>query len=100
MGAWLCLEDEAGQSLRPPKGRTWGRRRHTLVVRLAAVGTKRVSIRSRRGPWRNLSKHSLDDLAALVKIRLKRVQCRPRLTDSLVARSPLDFHLSQPQPQP
>ncbi|MFD7181345.1 transposase [Streptomyces sp. NPDC059904] len=25
----------------------------------------------------NLSKHSLDDLTPLVKIRLKRVQCRP-----------------------
>jgi transposase len=25
-GAYLCSEDEAGQSLRPPKARTWGRR--------------------------------------------------------------------------
>jgi transposase len=25
-GAWLCFEDESGQGLRPPKGRTWGRR--------------------------------------------------------------------------
>ncbi|MGW4391771.1 hypothetical protein [Streptomyces sp. NPDC004685] len=48
----------------------------------------------------NLSKRSLDDLTALVKFRLKRVQCRPRLTDSLVARSPLDFHLPYPQQQP
>ncbi len=22
-GAWLCFEDESGQGLRPPKGRTW-----------------------------------------------------------------------------
>ena len=26
LGAWLCFEDESGQGLRPPKGRTWGRR--------------------------------------------------------------------------
>ena len=25
-GAWICLEDEAGQNLRPPKARTWARR--------------------------------------------------------------------------
>jgi hypothetical protein len=22
-GAWICVEDEAGQNLRPPKARTW-----------------------------------------------------------------------------
>ncbi|MDH6222765.1 hypothetical protein M2283_010117 [Streptomyces pseudovenezuelae] len=44
MGAWLCFEDEAGQGLRPPKGRTWGRRGHTTVVRVTAAGTKRVSM--------------------------------------------------------
>ncbi|MEW2538470.1 transposase [Micromonospora chalcea] len=27
--AWLVFEDEAGQTLRPPKARTWGRRGHT-----------------------------------------------------------------------
>ena len=26
LGAWLCFEGEAGQGLRPPKGRAWGRR--------------------------------------------------------------------------
>ena len=26
LGAWLIFEDESGQGLRPPKGRTWGRR--------------------------------------------------------------------------
>jgi hypothetical protein len=24
LNAWICFEDEAGQGLRPPKGRTWG----------------------------------------------------------------------------
>ena len=32
LGAWLCFEDESGQGLRPPKGRTWGRRGRTPVV--------------------------------------------------------------------
>jgi hypothetical protein len=27
LGAWLCFEDESGQGLCPPKGRTRGRRR-------------------------------------------------------------------------
>ena len=31
-GAWLVFEDESGQGLRPPKGRTWGRRGRTPVV--------------------------------------------------------------------
>ena len=44
LGAWLCFEDEAGQGLRPPKGRTWGRRGHTPIVRVTAAGTKRVSM--------------------------------------------------------
>nr|WP_234357622.1 transposase [Streptomyces puniciscabiei] len=44
MGAWVCFEDEAGPDLRPPKGRTWGRRGHTPVVRVTAAGTKRVSM--------------------------------------------------------
>jgi hypothetical protein len=30
--AWLVFEDESGQGLRLPKGRTWGRRGVTPVV--------------------------------------------------------------------
>ena len=33
LGAWLCFEDESGQGLRPPRGRTCGRRGQTPVVR-------------------------------------------------------------------
>jgi putative transposase len=44
LGAWLCFEDESGQGLRPPKGRTWGRRGCTPVVKVTAIGSKRVSI--------------------------------------------------------
>jgi putative transposase len=43
-GAWICFEDEAGQTLRPPKARTWGRRGHTPVVPVSGKGSGRVSI--------------------------------------------------------
>jgi hypothetical protein len=44
LGAWLCFEDEPGQGLRPPKGRTWGRRGRTPVVKVTAIGSNRVSL--------------------------------------------------------
>jgi len=40
----VVFEDESGQGLRPPKGRTWGRRGHTPVVRVTGAGNKRVSL--------------------------------------------------------
>ena len=40
----MVFEDEAGQGLRPPKGRTWGRRGHTPIVRVTGKGSGRVSI--------------------------------------------------------
>ena len=43
-GAWICFEDEAGQALRPPKARTWGRRGHTPVVMVSGRGSGRVSV--------------------------------------------------------
>ncbi len=58
LGAWLCREDESGQGLRPPKGRTWGRRGCTPVVRVTGGHDTRVS------------------LAALIAVR---PGCRPRL---------------------
>ena len=44
LGAWLIFEDESGQGLRPPQGRTWGRRGHTPVVKVTGGSTKRVSL--------------------------------------------------------
>src|SRR3954464_10828997 len=44
LGAWLVCEDESGQGLRPPKGRTWGRRGRTPVVRVTAAISPRVSV--------------------------------------------------------
>ena len=58
LGAWLVFEDESGQGLRPPKGRTWGRRGHTPVVTVTGGSNTRVS------------------LAALIAVR---PGCRPRL---------------------
>jgi transposase len=43
-GAWICFEDEAGQTLRPPRARTWGRRGRTPVVRVSGKGSGRVSV--------------------------------------------------------
>jgi putative transposase len=58
LGAWLIFEDESGQSLRPPKGRTWGRRGATPVVKVTGAHNTRVS------------------LAALIAVKSG---CRPRL---------------------
>src|SRR6266571_5622636 len=44
LGAWLVFEDESGQGLRPPKGRTWGRRGTTPVVKVTGSANKRVSL--------------------------------------------------------
>jgi transposase len=65
LGAWLVFEDESGQGLRPPKGRTWGRRGQTPVVTVTGGSNKRVS------------------LAALIAIR---PGCRPRLIYRVHAR--------------
>jgi putative transposase len=185
-GAWLCFEDEAGQTLRPPKARTWGRRGRTPVVAVSGKGSGRVSIaglvcvrpgertrliyrtrlhRGRKGErrsfaeadyaalldaahqqlggpivviWDNLNTHrsavmrelvvardwlyvirlpayapelnpvehvwshikrglgnllvwGLDELVAVVKNRLKRIQYRPELIDAFVAHTGLDL---------
>jgi hypothetical protein len=44
LGAWLIFEDESGQGLRPPTGRTWGRRGSTPVVTVTGGSNKRVSL--------------------------------------------------------
>src|SRR6516164_10021393 len=40
----LVFEDESGQGLRPPKGRTWGRRGQTPVVRVTGGHDTRLSL--------------------------------------------------------
>jgi transposase len=44
LGAFICFEDEAGQGLSPPKGRTWARRGARPVVKVRGAGGGRVSI--------------------------------------------------------
>jgi putative transposase len=42
--AWICFEDEAGQSLRPPKARTWAPRGQVPVIKVSGKGSGRVSV--------------------------------------------------------
>ena len=44
LGAYICFEDEAGQGLKPPKGRTWAPRGARPVVAVRGAGGGRVSI--------------------------------------------------------
>jgi transposase len=44
LGAWLIFEDESGQGLRPPQGRTGGRRGRTPVVKVTGAHHTRVSL--------------------------------------------------------
>ena len=44
LGGWIVFEDECGQSMRPPRARTWGRRGITPVIRVRGGGTGRVSV--------------------------------------------------------
>ena len=44
LGASICFEDEAGKTMIPPRARTWGRRGHTPVVRVAGSRGGRLSM--------------------------------------------------------
>lgn len=44
LGAYICFEDEAGQGLRPPKGRTWAPRGQRPVVAVRGRNRGRVNI--------------------------------------------------------
>ncbi|MEU9121065.1 hypothetical protein AB0C96_14610 [Streptomyces sp. NPDC048506] len=41
---WIVFEDEAGQSMTPPRARTWGRVGRTPVVQVRGRGLGRVSM--------------------------------------------------------
>jgi putative transposase len=43
-GAFICFEDEAGVTGRPPKGRTWGRRGITPRVKVSGRSRGRLSV--------------------------------------------------------
>ncbi|ANZ13583.1 IS630 family IS885-like transposase [Streptomyces noursei ATCC 11455] len=42
--AWICFEDEAGVTGRPPRGRTWGRRGVTPTVKVSGRSRGRLSV--------------------------------------------------------
>ncbi|WP_455770332.1 IS630 family transposase [Streptomyces erythrochromogenes] len=42
LGAWIVFEDEAGQDLKPAKGRTWSRRGRTPLVKVTGKASGRV----------------------------------------------------------
>ncbi|GAA1697480.1 hypothetical protein GCM10009733_110630 [Nonomuraea maheshkhaliensis] len=44
LGAYICFEDEAGQGLRPPKGRTWAPVGARPVVTVRGKGSGRVNM--------------------------------------------------------
>ena len=44
LGAFICFEDETGQGLSPPKGRTWAPHGARPLVRVRGAGGGRVSI--------------------------------------------------------
>ena len=44
LGGWIVFEDETGQSLRPPRSRTWARRGITPLIRVRGSGTGHVSV--------------------------------------------------------
>ncbi|WP_249040283.1 IS630 family transposase [Streptomyces chryseus] len=43
-GGYVCFEDEAGFTRRPPRGRTWGRRGRTPVVTVSGRRSGRLSV--------------------------------------------------------
>ncbi|MFF4674524.1 IS630 family transposase [Streptomyces sp. NPDC001279] len=43
-GGYICFEDEAGFTRRPPKGRTWGRRGRTPVVTVSGRRSGHLSV--------------------------------------------------------
>ncbi|MFE3643570.1 transposase [Streptomyces sp. NPDC059169] len=42
LGAWIVFEDEAGQDLKPGRGRTWSPRGRTPLIKVTGKGSGRV----------------------------------------------------------
>jgi len=51
LGAFICFEDEAGQGLRPPKGRTWAPRGARPVVKVRGAGGGRRKGEAKGFTW-------------------------------------------------
>ncbi|MEU6018261.1 transposase [Streptomyces sp. NPDC047515] len=44
LDAWIVFEDDAGFAITPSRARIWGRRGHTLVVRVRGRSRRRISV--------------------------------------------------------
>jgi transposase-like protein len=93
LGGWIVFEDECGQSLRPPRARTWGRRGITPVIRVRGGGTGHVSIAGLEGIWSvlkrgvlaNLAVASFGHLVQVIRHGLKKIQYQPGLIEGCLA---------------
>lgn len=63
---------------------------HLLDAAHQQLGAPIVLVHLKRS-LANVTKHSLDQLTALVKTRLKRMQYRPRLIEGLIAKTRLNL---------
>ncbi|WP_406840960.1 transposase [Streptomyces sp. AHU1] len=70
---WIFFKDEAGQSMTPPRSRTWGRIGRTPVVRVRGRGSGRVSMAGMTcyKPGER-SRRNLRDFLVRARIRLGR----------------------------
>ena len=77
LGGWIVFEDECGQSMRPPRSRTWGRRGITRSSGSAAAapGTSRLP------GWPAGFGH----LVQVIRHGLKKIQYHPRLIEGCLA---------------
>src|SRR5580692_8363509 len=87
LGAWLCFQDESGQGLRPPEGRTWGRRGHTPVVTVTGGHNTRVSLAALIATRPGYQARSIDRTH-----RGRRVDRRTAFTETDYARFPDAAH--------
>jgi hypothetical protein len=96
-GAWVVFEDEAGQNLRPPKARTWAPRGHTPVITVCGKGGCRWPGWCASSPAAGVTcTRDVDQRAAIIKNRLKRIQYRPALIDGFLAQTGLTLELQPP----
>jgi len=113
-GAYVCFEDEAGQTLRPPKANTHisaAMRRfieaHPDWLTEARLPACALDLNPVEGAWANmknglgnLATRDVDQLTAIIKNRLKSIQYRPALIDGFLPRpgSPSNQNRRRPQP--
>jgi hypothetical protein len=87
LGAWIAFEDEAGQSLRPPRSRTWGRRGITRWSGCAAAapGPKGIWSSLKRGPLANRAFTGFVHMLQVIRHGLRKIQYQPSLIEGYLA---------------